>query len=133
MPSKREAQRSNQPSVRKAGDSNVIFNSAATIFPRGTVGSTSAGNPPNTGRPSTMPRDVPGSMPSNRMFPRLRAFADGLTPHPAEKMENTWHDGVVGRFTGNHGDRRTPHLIPNPWKPTGFTGSKNGPNASTAV
>lgn len=132
MPSKREAQRSNQPSVRRAGDTSLKFNAASNLTPMGTVVSTTATNPPSKVA-AKMPRDVPNTMPSNVMFPRLRAYADGLTPHPAEKIESTWHNGVVGRFTGNHGDRRTPHLIPSPWKPTGFTGSKNGPNASTAI
>lgn len=128
---KREAQRSNEPSVRKRMDANYQFNPAAGVTPKGAVTATAKIPKGPDGGASKMPRDVAGTMPSNVMFPRLRELASNLTPNPAEKQEHAWHPGTVGRFTQNFGDRKTPHLISNPWKPTGFTGDDGA--GSTAV
>lgn len=82
--------------------------------PRTRKGST---RPPDTER-RAMPRDVGGTMPSNVMFPRLQKFADNLSPNPAELIVGKNYTGPA-RFVGNMGDRKTPHDILMPWKPTG--------------
>lgn len=76
----------------------------------------------NTKPPDTehraMPRDVGGTMPSNVMFPRLQAFADNLSPNPAELIANKNYTGPA-RFEGNFSDRKTPRNVMMLWKPTG--------------
>lgn len=106
---------------RRVADSNMAFLSAKNKPPRGAL-TVTVSSPPKKGAQIKMPNGSGGAMPDQRQFPRVREWAAGLSPNPAEKMEQAWHGIRPGTFVGNYGDRKTPRPVNNPWKPTGYTG-----------
>lgn len=115
--------RSNNPAYRRRTDTQLTQAIALDIPPIGAVTVTEIIKRNPYPGSNSQPRYVEGStMPRKMLFPRVREWASNLTPNPAEKMEHTFHPGTVGRFSGNFGNRSTPSLKTNLWKPTGLTG-----------
>lgn len=117
----RKEKSQNQASSRRTSDSNLTFLAAKNKPPRGALTVTVSSSPARSNA-IKMPNGSGGAMPDQRQFPRVREWAAGLSPNPAEKMEQAWHGIRPGTFVGNFGDRKTPRPLNNPWKPTGFTG-----------
>ena len=71
------------------------------------------------------PKDVPGSMPSNTLFPTIAKMATGLTPNPANKVVGAWHGVTPPRFEGDFSPGRSESQRKyNLWKPTTRNTSK---------